>query len=44
MSCRLPYPSEEGYAVRLGRERRGLEVDEADVREGRTLEGPRFEP
>jgi hypothetical protein len=41
---RLPYPSDPGYVVRLGPERRGLEVGEADVREGRTLEGPHFEP
>jgi asparagine N-glycosylation enzyme membrane subunit Stt3 len=41
---RLPYPADPGYVARLGPERRVLAVSEADVREGRTLEGPRFEP
>jgi dolichyl-diphosphooligosaccharide--protein glycosyltransferase len=40
----LPYPSDAGYVVRMGSERRVLRVDEADVREGRTLAGPSFEP
>ncbi|MEN8161322.1 MAG: hypothetical protein ABFS41_14725, partial [Myxococcota bacterium] len=40
---RLPYPSEAGYVVRMGSERQKLPVTETDVREGRTLEGPRFE-
>jgi dolichyl-diphosphooligosaccharide--protein glycosyltransferase len=41
---RLPYPNEGGYVVRMGQTRRTLRVSEADVREGRTLEGPRLDP
>jgi hypothetical protein len=41
---RLPYPSEEGYAVRAGSRRGSLVLSEADVREGRTVSGPSFEP
>ena len=46
---RLPSPAggdsnEGGYIVRMGRARGKLRVSEADVREGRTLEGPRLEP
>ena len=40
----LPYPSDTGYVVRMGSERRVLRVDEADILEGRTLAGPSFEP
>ncbi len=43
-ALRLPYPSEAGYTLRMGSARRSLPVAEADVREGRTLEGPRFGP
>jgi dolichyl-diphosphooligosaccharide--protein glycosyltransferase len=41
---RLPYPNEGGYVVRMGQTRSTLRVSEADVREGRTLEGPRMDP
>src|SRR5262245_3689371 len=41
---RLPYPSEEGYAVRAGSQRDSLALSEADVREGRTVSGPSFAP
>ena len=41
---RLPYPSEAGYVVRSGSRTGSLVVTEADVREGRTVAGPSFEP
>jgi hypothetical protein len=40
---RLPYPSEDGYAVRSGARRASLTLSLADVREGRTVRGPSFE-
>ena len=41
---RLPYPSEAGYVVRSGSRSGSLVLTEADVREGRTVAGPSFEP
>jgi len=40
---RVPYPSEGGYRVRAGPVERLVAVGEADVREGRTVEGPCFQ-
>jgi len=40
---RLPYPSEAGYVVRSGTRAGSLGLSEADVREGRTVQGPSFE-
>jgi asparagine N-glycosylation enzyme membrane subunit Stt3 len=40
---RLPYPSEAGYVVRSGSRAETLVISEADVREGRRVEGPSFE-
>jgi hypothetical protein len=41
---RLPHPSATPYTVRAGAREARLELSEADVREGRTVEGPSFEP
>jgi dolichyl-diphosphooligosaccharide--protein glycosyltransferase len=41
---RLPYPSETGYVVRAGSQLASLVVREAEVRDGLTVAGPRFEP
>lgn len=40
---RLPYATEEGYAVRAGPRRGSLGLSEADVRGGRTVPGPSLE-
>lgn len=39
---RLPHPSEAGYVVRSGPRTETLTLSEAEVREGRTVEGPSF--
>jgi dolichyl-diphosphooligosaccharide--protein glycosyltransferase len=41
---RLPHPSEAPYRVRAGEREAAFSLSEADVREGRTVEGPSFAP
>jgi hypothetical protein len=41
---RLPYATEEGYAVRAGPRRGSLVLSDEDVREGRTVAGPSLAP
>jgi hypothetical protein len=41
---RLPYATQEGYAVRAGSERGSLVLSDDDVREGRTVAGPSLAP